>query len=249
MRFDPAAWSLDRQLFGSLNSILVRPVKSSPSCLVVMCHGYGAAGTDLVGLFEDILTELPDDSGKPAFLFPAAPVDLADEGMTGARAWWRLNMAKLIQMSETNTFDKIRDACPEGIDEAREELCRCIEQCREQHRWTSLNVVLGGFSQGAMLTVDTALRGNIAPIVGMLIFSGALICESQWRAAARSKPLSIPIVQSHGTIDPVLPIATGRWLNALLMDIGCKGPLKVFNGPHTIPGEAITATAKLLSSL
>ena len=40
-------------------------------------------------LFEEILDFLPDDTPKPAFLFPEAPIDLEDEGMYGARAWWR----------------------------------------------------------------------------------------------------------------------------------------------------------------
>lgn len=249
MRFDPEAWSLDRPSLGTLDAIAVWPAKTDPSCLVVLCHGFGAPGSDLVGLFEDILHHLPDDSPKPAFLFPEAPIDLEDEGMYGARAWWRLNMAQLMQMSASNSFDTMRDAVPDGIDEAREKLCACIELCRTQKKLPNLQIVLGGFSQGAMLTVDTALRGNIGPIVGLLVFSGALICESQWRKAALAKPLSIPLVQSHGIVDQILPIATGRWLHKLLHDIGCTGDLAEFHGSHTIPSEAMARTAKLLASI
>lgn len=249
MRFDPEAWSLDRPSLGALDTIAVWPTKTDPSCLVVLCHGFGAPGSDLVGLFEDILHHLPDDSPKPAFLFPEAPIDLEDEGMYGARAWWRLNMAQLMQMSASNSFDKMRDAVPDGIDEAREKLCACIEQCRTQKKLPNLQIVLGGFSQGAMLTVDTALRGNVGPIVGLLVFSGALICESRWRNAALAKPLSIPLVQSHGIVDQILPISTGRWLHKLLHDIGCTGDLAEFQGSHTIPSEALASTAKLLASI
>ena len=249
MRFDPDAWTLDRPSLGSLETITVRPIKIEPSCLVVMCHGFGAPGTDLVGVFEDILQNLPEDAGKPAFLFPEGPIDLEDEGMYGARAWWRINMAKLMQLSATNSFDEMRDVTPEGIDEAREKLCGCIQACREKYSWPNLPIVLGGFSQGAMLTVDTALRGNVKPLVGLLVYSGALICESKWRTAASANPISVPYVQSHGQVDQVLPIATGRWLNALLNDIGCVGQLAEFHGPHTISNEAIQNTAKLLSSL
>ena len=249
MRFDPEAWSLDRPSLGALDTIAVWPTKTDPSCLVVLCHGFGAPGSDLVGLFEDILHHLPDDSPKPAFLFPEAPIDLEDEGMYGARAWWRLNMAQLMQMSASNSFDKMRDAVPDGIDEARDKLCACIEQCRTQKKLPNLQIVLGGFSQGAMLTVDTALRGNVGPIVGLLVFSGALICESRWRNAALAKPLSIPLVQSHGIVDQILPISTGRWLHKLLHDIGCTGDLAEFQGSHTIPSEALASTAKLLASI
>ncbi|MCY2983296.1 MAG: lysophospholipase [Planctomycetota bacterium] len=249
MRFDPEAWSLDRPSLGSLDSILVRPAKSLPSCLVVMCHGFGAPGSDLVGLFEDILYYLPEDASKPAFLFPEAPIDLEDEGMFGARAWWRINMAKLMQMSATNSFEEVRNSVPDGIDEAREKLCNCIDACREQQKWGDLPIVLGGFSQGAMLTVDTALRGTVSPVIGLLVFSGALICESLWRNAAAERPLHVPVVQSHGTVDQVLPIATGRWLHSLLNEIGCAGELAEFHGPHTIPTDALEAAAKLLNKL
>jgi phospholipase/carboxylesterase len=158
-------------------------------------------------------------------------------------------MAQLMQMSATNSFDKIRNVKPEGVDEAREKLCKCIEECREKYNWHELPIVLGGFSQGAMLTVDTALRGRVKPLAGMLVFSGALICESLWREAAAANPISVPYVQSHGLVDQVLPIATGRWLNALLNDIRCVGQLAEFNGPHTISSEAIKNAAKLLASL
>ena len=155
-------------------------------------------------------------------------------------------MAQLMQMSTTNSFDKMRDAVPEGIDEAREALCECIRHCKEKQKWQDMPLVLGGFSQGAMLTVDTALRGSVGPVIGLLVFSGALLCESLWRKAAKDKPLQVPVVQSHGTVDQVLPISTGRWLHELLRDIGCTGNLLEFNGPHTIPSEATELAAKLL---
>ena len=156
-------------------------------------------------------------------------------------------MAQLMQMSATNSFDKMRDAVPDGIDEAREALCECIRQCKEKMKWPEVPLVLGGFSQGAMLTVDTALRGSVGPITGMLVFSGALICESLWRSAAKNNPLKIPVVQCHGRIDQVLPISTGRWLHELLCDIGCYVEMIEFNGPHTIPGEATKLAARMLS--
>ena len=246
MRFDPDAWFLDRPQLGTLDTVLISPAKSAPASLVVLCHGFGASGSDLLGLFEDILYQLPEDSPKSSFLFPEAPIDLSDEGMYGARAWWRLNMAQLMQMSATNSFDRMRDAVPDGLDEARDLLCECIRQCKENQKWSDVPLVLGGFSQGAMLTVDTALRGSVGPVIGLLVFSGALICESLWLHAARNKPLKVPVVQSHGLVDQVLPISTGRWLHQLLLDIGCTGDLLEFNGPHTIPSEAMELAAKLL---
>ena len=249
MRFDPEAWLMQRSVYGGLNSILVKPSKSDPSVLVVLCHGYGAPGTDLVSLYEEILDGLPDGSEKPAFLFPEAPIDLSDQGMHHARAWWPLNMAKMMQMSAMNSFDEMRTVVPEGLDEARQALCQCVAECCSQQKWLNQKIILGGFSQGAMLAVDTAVRGTVEGVVGLLIYSGALICESQWLDCVSKKPLNLPLVQSHGTQDQILPISTGRWLHQFLTKAGCQGSLAEFSGPHTIPANALKKTSELLSKL
>lgn len=240
---------MQRSVLGNLNTVLVQPAKSIPSILVVLCHGYGAPGTDLVSLYEEILDQLPEGCEKPAFLFPEAPFDLSDQGMLHARAWWPLNMAKLMQMSAMNSFDEMRDVAPEGLDEARQALCQCVSDCMEQQKWPDTRVVLGGFSQGAMLAVDTAIRHSIERVVGLLVFSGALICESQWLDAIAKKPLGLPIVHTHGLQDQVLPISTGRWLSQVLAKAKCQGMLDEFQGPHTIPLVALKKSAQMLMEL
>ena len=249
MRFDPEAWKLDRLTLGKLSCVLISPARSEPRLLVVLCHGFGASGTDLVGCYEDILFHMPEGTPPSAFLFPEAPVDLSDEGMYGSRAWWRINMAQLMQLSATNSFDEMKNVVPEGVDEARLTLCETVEACRLQNNWANVPVVLGGFSQGAMLAVDTITRGTIEHVVGLLVFSGALICESKWKEAAADKLQKMPLVQSHGRMDQVLPVSTGRWLNSLLRELGAEGGLIEFNGPHTIPSEAIESATELLVKL
>jgi phospholipase/carboxylesterase len=249
MQFEPDAWQLSRPRLGTLETILIQPAKTEPASLVVLCHGFGASGTDLVGMFEEILDRLPNDAPKSAFLFPEAPIDLSDEGMPGSRAWWRLNMAQLMLMNETNSFDRMRDAVPPGIDEARSALRECVCACRSQIKSPHLPVVLGGFSQGAMLTVDTAILGKLENIVGLLVFSGALICESTWRAACERERLQLPFVQSHGQVDPILPIQTGRWLHSFLVDVGAQGTFQEFYGPHTIPPIATEHAARLIATV
>jgi phospholipase/carboxylesterase len=247
MKFDPDAWLMQRPSTGTLESLLILPAKSTPSCFVVMCHGFGAPGTDLVGVFEDVLYHLPDNTEKPAFLFPEGLIDLEADGMPGGRAWWRLNMAKLMQLAATNSFEEMRPVVPDGIDEARSALCECVTVCMEQQNWEDIPIVLGGFSQGAMLTVDTYLRGSLEKVVGLLLFSGALICESKWSEAAKSRTLNVPTVQSHGTLDQILPISTGRWLNEFLVAHRSNCKLIEFRGPHTIPIEAIEAASRLIA--
>lgn len=249
MQFIPEEWKLQRVKLGGLQCVLILPANKLPASLIVLCHGYGASGADLVGLFEEVLYKLPEDTLQSAYLFPEAPIDLSDEGMYGSRAWWRLNMAQLMLLSQTNSFDQMRDVEPEGIQQARDALCACIQECVEKFGWSDAKIILGGFSQGAMLTVDTAMRGNLTSIAGLLLFSGALICESSWRNSTRLHPLQLPFVQSHGRLDPILPFETGKWLHELMLDAGCHGPFLQFDGQHTIPLEAIEHSAQLIARL
>ncbi len=251
MQFQQDDWVFERRQIESLESILIRPRKSTPTKLVTLCHGFGAPGTDLVGLFDDILGQLPDSTLLPAFLFPQGAIDLQDEGLPDARAWWRINMARLMQMAATHSFEAIRNDIPEGIDDAREMLCRTIQACVALNGWQGCSHIVGGFSQGAMLAVDTFFRGSIQNIEGLVICSGALICEQSWRQAGLSRaacerPMEVRIVQTHGTMDSVLPIETGRWLHEMLNDLNLNVLYDEFTGPHTIPGIAIERIASLL---
>jgi phospholipase/carboxylesterase len=204
---------------------------------VFLCHGFGAPGDDLAGLAEVYLEQCLSTALRPALVFPAAPLDLADEGMPGGRAWWRLNMARLMQATMTNSFDQLRSEIPAGIDQAREALMEAVRTAR--HRFGSApQLVLGGFSQGAMLAVDTALRGLDDPPHGLIIYSGALLCEGLWRPLS-SRLASTRIYLSHGTLDPILPIQTGRWLAEMLLEAGCRLNPYYFQGPHTIPMRAL----------
>lgn len=253
MKFDPEAWVFSRPSLGELESVLISPAKQSPKSLVVLCHGFGAPGTDLVNLFDDLLYYLPDESPQFALLFPAGPIDLEDQGLPGGRAWWRLNMAKLMQMAATNSFHEMRNVEPPEIHEVRSQLVLCIRAaldklCADHALTAEPPVVLGGFSQGAMLSVDTLLRGNLTKVSGLFAYSGGLICESAWRECS-SKVRGLSFVQSHGTQDTVLPFETGQWLHELLKEMGMLGGMLRFDGPHTIPTEAIMQSAKLLHTI
>ncbi len=253
MKFDPEEWLFHRPQLGDLDGILIHPAKQSPKTLVVLCHGYGAPGTDLVDLFDHILHCLPEQSAPHAFLFPQGPIDLSSQGLDGGRAWWPINMAMLMQLAMTHSFSEMRETVPPELDHAREALIRCISLASERlhsqfPEATNLPIVLGGFSQGAMLAVDTVIRGGLPNVGGLLVYSGALICESLWRRS-EVQLQGLPFVQSHGRQDTILPFETGAWLHQLLIDLGLQGGLLEFDGGHGIPNEVVMQTAKLLHVL
>ena len=53
---------------------------SPPELAVVLCHGYGAPGDDLVGLASEVLRLHPELMGRVRFYFPAAPLILQGFG-------------------------------------------------------------------------------------------------------------------------------------------------------------------------
>lgn len=234
-----------RERIGKLDCVVVQPdAVDSIEKVAVFCHGFGASGDDLVGIAQELLSESDSESAMQ-LIFPAAPLSLEDQGMPGARAWWLLSIARLIAAMESGQFEQIREEVPEGINEARASLTETIEIALERLKLNESKLLLGGFSQGAMLSMDVACRGLKQPPAALCLYSGALICERFWKESV-ARLASCQILQSHGRQDPILPFTTGIWLRDLLLSADCNVDFIDFNGPHTIPMAAIRRTADLL---
>lgn len=244
-----ASYQFERQQLGPLECGIVSPVdRDKPiRSLAVLCHGFGAGGDDLVGLASEILQVVPNNEAS-MMVFPAAPLSLDDEGMPGGRAWWMFSIQKLMSAIEDGRYEQIRDSVPPGIDDAREKLVATIQAAMELAGVDEQRLLLGGFSQGAMLSVDTAVRGLEKPPAALSLLSGCLICEKHWKENA-SRLSDCDIFQSHGSLDPVLPLTTGKWLKDLLVDSGCTVDYLEFTGVHTIPIGAIEKTAAMFAKM
>lgn len=237
-----------RERIGQLDCVVVQPDGTLPiEKVAVFCHGFGAPGEDLVGIAQEILSEGVSEA-PTQLIFPAAPLSLEAHGMPGARAWWLLSIARLIEAMESEEFEKIREEVPEGIDEARTKLVETIEIALERTKLSERELLIGGFSQGAMLSMDVACRGLKEPPAALCLYSGALICESFWKESA-PRLSGCKILQSHGRQDAILPFTAGVWLKDMLIEAQCNVDFINFNGPHTIPMAAITRTARLLASI
>lgn len=220
------------------------PDGKSPQVLVVLCHGYGAPGTDLVGLAGEILRLRPELKASVRFVFPAGILSLDEQGLYGGRAWWQIDINRLISAVEAGEFTALRTENPDGLARSRAQLTKLIETLQAETSLPMSKIVLGGFSQGAMLTTDVALRLAERP-GGLAVFSGALLAEEHWRELAQNRG-PMPVVQTHGTLDQILPCAAGEWLRDLLQDAGLPVEFARFQGPHTIPLEGIEMLAALL---
>jgi phospholipase/carboxylesterase len=242
--------------YGSLDCYVVDAGDGQPppSALVILCHGYGAPGSDLVGIVAEWIRLLGPSASKFRFLCPIAPHSLAEMGLPTGRAWWQLNMAQLMDAIDAKRFDEMHRQTPPGLEEARRALSELVNLALEELAGQldcdvdRVPLAIGGFSQGAMLAMDVALRGSIPSPDLLIQFSGMLICQPQWTAAL-SRLDRTRVYQSHGTIDPILPFASAERLRDLLAASGVESQFHPFRGQHTIDGEAIAATAAALQQL
>ena len=78
--------SIQRTVLGELNCHVVEYAGTKPEVVVVLCHGFGAPGTDLVSIGDEMLSARSQFQGRVRFYFPHAPLSLGG-GMAGGRAW------------------------------------------------------------------------------------------------------------------------------------------------------------------
>ncbi len=238
--------ALRRDTLGGLTCRIISrlPEGTPPKLVVVLCHGFGAPGHDLVPIADELFDLCPALADSVEVIFPAAPLSLDELGMPGGRAWWHIDMNELIGAIEHGNLRILRDRRPEGIDEARDLLLGMLDEVQQKAGLPSRQFVLGGFSQGSMLAVEAALHWA-DPAGGLCLWSSTLVSEAQWRAnAPRLK--GIPIVQTHGRQDPILPFAAAVALRDLLTEAGANVNFLEFNGPHTITLPGLEALAELL---
>ncbi len=237
-----------RNSYGPLQCIEAQ-TGEQPTIAVILCHGYGAGGDDLASLAEPLTQWLEHSADQFKFVFPAAPLSPRDLAMYGGRAWWPLNMERLLALSQSNQFSELHPVEPPGIDDATGALAECV-RCVLASMPTLSSYALGGFSQGAMVSLNTALRMDIRAPECLVQFSGTLICQPQWQAAlATGRLASTAVLQSHGRWDTILPFSSAMALHDLLEGHCQSNQFMAFDGPHTIPMEALMQLAVKLKRL
>jgi phospholipase/carboxylesterase len=190
--------------------------------VVILLHGFGAPGDDLVPLGRAM--RLPAGT---RFVFPEAPLD-----MGFGRAWWMIDPELFMDPKRNRTRE-----VPAGLHEARDRLTALLAEVEE--RLHPSKIVLGGFSQGAMVSLDAALH-SARPLAGLILMSGTLIAADEWDPLM-AKRAGLPVFMSHGTADPLLPYAASDELRARLVTAGLEVDWHSFRGGHEIPMQVLAA--------
>jgi phospholipase/carboxylesterase len=198
---------------------------ADPKGLTVIClHGYGADMRDLAPLAPEIPVERP-----VRWIFPNGPETLD----WGGRAWFPIDVAAFEEAQRTGKPRDLSGGEPDGMAESRVALQGFIQELGVS--WEKLVVM--GFSQGAMMAVDLALRAPSAP-AGVAILSGTFV-DQKSVAALAPKRAGLAFFQSHGSVDAILGFQEALKLEKALTDAGWKGELRRFEGGHGIPPELL----------
>jgi phospholipase/carboxylesterase len=218
-----------------------------PRFAVVLCHGYGAPGDDLVSLASEVIRAAPELGARLRFVFPEAPPSLSALGPWDSRAWWPLDENVLdTAIACGSPIETVRDT-PSELPELRETMYQLLADLERAEGIPVSHMVLGGFSQGAMLATDIALHLPVSP-AGLCVLSGALLDADEWARLAPARR-GMPALVCHGRQDPLLSFRTAEALRDLLAHAGLGVVFVAFDGPHTISPEGFTAFVAFLRAM
>jgi len=154
-----------------------------PTSIVVLLHGYGSNGADLMSLAPHLARLLPNAQ----FVSPNAPepVPMAP----GGYQWFGLTRMDPHELER-------------GVERAAPTVQKFLDRELERYQVPPERLALVGFSQGTMMALHAGLRRPT--LAGILGFSGALPAPGKLKAEAKGAP---PVLLVHGDLDDMVPIA------------------------------------------
>lgn len=195
--------------------------------IVVLLHGYGSDGQDLISLAPYWSQLLPD----AMFVAPNAP-SKCDINPAGYQ-WFPLDLDRGI--SRLTGSEMVRPVVQEFLNSLWEET-----------GLTAAETILVGFSQGAMMVLDVGLRLE-TPVKGIVAFSGGLISPETIGDAIKSKP---PVMFIHGEADDVVPVAMSVLGHQALQGLGVQSHIHISPGSgHTIAQDGMQAATGFIGEL
>ena len=206
---------------------------SGPPALVLL-HGYGSSAEEWLPFTHTIEWPAP---GR--FVFPQGP-DRTQR--PGGRAWWPLELEPFSSTApDASNLSRTR---PRGLEPAGAAVSGLL---RALARSQGGEIVLGGFSQGAMVASEVAFRST-ARMSALVLLSGTPVDEASWRSGYSTRR-GLPVFIAHGRSDPVLPFAGSERMQRDLAAAGVRVTWVPFDGGHEIPAEVVVALNAFLRAV
>jgi phospholipase/carboxylesterase len=195
--------------------------------MIVFVHGYGADGSDLMGLSDPIIPHMPD----AVFYSPNGPE--ACFGAPMGRQWFGIPW--IDGTSE--------DASKEGLLRAADDLNAFLDAKLAAEGLSPEKLALVGFSQGAMISLHVSPRRAHA-IAGVVAISGRLLAPELLAAQTVVRP---PVLLVHGDQDPVVPFQDMGLAGNALVAAGFETYGHVMQGTgHGIAPDGLSAALSFL---
>lgn len=154
-------------------------------------------------------------------------------------------------MQSGQLLEKIKE-CPPGMKEAREKAVQFIQDLRSKAP-EGTKILVGGFSQGALMATDIALTLDPALSVYLAAFSPFLVDIDYWKERAAAHGTKLQALVTHGRNDPLIPFMASQMLTSLLTEAGCQVKFEAHPGGHNLGDDRIiractTFFSKVLAS-
>lgn len=218
-------------------SVRTAGAREKPTHVVVLLHGWGASGDDLVPLSQALAAP-----GR-LFVFPEAPLSTSG----GGRAWWHLDLAKIEAARLRGEDRDLREEVPSGLPAVRATALALLSEIATRTNLPMSSIVVGGFSQGAMLAADVILAADPRPRA-LVVLSGTMVAEAQWRQGMATLPRDYPVFIAHGTDDVVLPFRLAQGLSKTFASFTTNVKWLPFYGGHAIPQEVVQGLSAFLAA-
>ncbi len=190
-----------------------RDVAGDPEGLLVLFHGRGADESDLWPLFDML-----DPEGRLAGASPRGPLALPP----GGAHWYQVAR---VGYPDPGTFHPIFERATRWLDALVAEVATGFDR-----------VVLGGFSQGAVMSYALGLGAGRPRPAGLLAFSGFIPTVDGFDLDL-SEMGGRPVAIGHGVYDPIIGVEWGRTARDRLTEAGADVSYRESPIPHTIdPG-------------
>ncbi len=208
----------------------------------IWLHGYGSNAREWFPFVETI--RLPR-GGR--FIFPEGiEATVPPHGPANGRAWWQLELDSYVAPG-VNAPD-MSSSRPVGLGRASAGLLVFVREMQKRLRTpASGGIILGGFSQGAMVASETAFRSDVR-LRALVLLSGTIVDEPSW-TGSMAKRRGLPVFIAHGRKDGILPFAASQRLADRMRQSGLAVTFVPFDGGHEIPADVVVKLNDFLARI
>jgi phospholipase/carboxylesterase len=200
----------------------IAPSSGKTDTLVVLLHGYGSNGNDLIqlaGMWRGL-------APNALWIAPNAPEPVP--GALGGFQWFPIEALDPRLLAR-------------GVESVAPNLDRFVDRELEKAGLSADRLVLIGFSQGTMMALHVGLNRARDPLA-VIGFSGALTSPPKEPLTARP-----PILLVHGDKDDMVPVAASLAAAEALCKAGHAASFHISAGAgHTIAPDGLDVATQFL---